>query len=96
MDSKYDSEEESETEKTKLATNQTENITSTEPVALETEANKRPASPLIDNKAANLNINPTSIPSTTSIPAVTAANDLTKNQLANDLDSLNEELADLG
>jgi hypothetical protein len=33
---------------------------------------------------------------TTSIPTVTAANDLTKNQLANDLDSLNEELSDLG
>jgi hypothetical protein len=96
MDSKYDSEEESETEKTELAANQTENITSAEPASLKTEANNKSASPIIDNKAANLNINPTSIPLTTSIPTVTAANDLTKNQLANDLDSLNEELSDLG
>ncbi|MFM7457949.1 MAG: hypothetical protein ACKO3R_04725, partial [bacterium] len=83
-------------EKIELAASQTENVSNAEPEAAETEANNRPASLLTNNKTANLNIDSTSTPSTTSIPTVTAANDLTKNQLAKDLDSLNEEFADLG
>ena len=89
MDSKYDSEEEDETEKTELTANQTENLINTEPLALEAELNNKPNSPIVNTKVAD-NINPVSL------PAATAANDLNKNQLANDLDSLDEELSDLG
>jgi hypothetical protein len=91
MDSKYDSDEENETEKTELSANQTENITGAESVALETELNNNPSLPPIDKQAANFNIDPVSIPT-----AKAAVKDVAKNQLANDLDSLNEELADLG
>jgi uncharacterized protein (UPF0276 family) len=89
MDSKYDSEEESEAEKTGLAANQTESVVNTEPLATETELNNNPTLPLIDKQ--EVNINPRSIPA--NAPVIP---DLAKNQLANDLDSLNEELADLG
>jgi hypothetical protein len=89
MDSKYDSEEESEAEKTGLAANQTESVVNTEPLATETELNNNPTLPLIDKQ--EVNINPMSIPA--NAPVIP---DLAKNQLANDLDSLNEELADLG
>jgi uncharacterized protein len=89
MDSKYDSEEEDETEKTELTANQTENLINTEPLALEAELNNKPNSPIVNTKVTD-NINPVSL------PAATAANDLNKNQLANDLDSLDEELSDLG
>jgi hypothetical protein len=89
MDSKYDSEEESEAEKTGLSANQTESVVNTEPLATETELNNNPTLPLIDKQ--EVNINPRSIPA--NAPVIP---DLAKNQLANDLDSLNEELADLG
>ena len=89
MDSKYDSEEESEAEKTSLSANQTESVVNTEPLATETELNNNPTLPLIDKQ--EVNINPRSIPA--NAPVIP---DLAKNQLANDLDSLNEELADLG
>jgi uncharacterized protein (UPF0276 family) len=89
MDSKYDSEEESEAEETRLAANQTEGIVNTEPLATETELNNNLTLPLIDKQ--EVNINPKSTPA--SKPVIP---DLAKNQLANDLDSLNEELADLG
>ena len=89
MDSKYDSEEESEAEKTGLAANQTESFVNTEPLVTETELNNNPTLPLIDKQ--EVNINPMSIPA--NAPVIP---DLAKNQLANDLDSLNEELADLG
>jgi hypothetical protein len=89
MDSKYDSEEESEAEETRLSANQTESVVNTEPLATETELNNNPTLPLIDKQ--EVNINPMSIPA--NAPVIP---DLAKNQLANDLDSLNEELADLG
>jgi len=89
MDSKYDSEEESEAEETRLSANQTESVVNTEPLATETELNNNPTLPLIDKQ--EVNINPRSIPA--NAPVIP---DLAKNQLANDLDSLNEELADLG
>ena len=89
MDSKYDSEEESEAEKTSLSANQTESVVNTEPLATETELNNNLTLPLIDKQ--EVNINPMSIPA--NAPVIP---DLAKNQLANDLDSLNEELADLG
>ncbi len=91
MDSKYDSEEENETEKTELAANQTESVINTEPVALETELNNNPSPSLMDKQIADLNINPTATPASTAV-----IHDLAKNQLANDLNSLDEELADLG
>ncbi len=89
MDSKYDSEEESEAEETSLSANQTEGVVNTEPLATETELNNNLTLPLIDKQ--EVNINPKSTPA--SKPVIP---DLAKNQLANDLDSLNEELADLG
>jgi hypothetical protein len=88
MDSKYDSEEENETE---LTANQTGNPINAEPLTLITELDNNPSLPPIDKQAADLNKNPTAVPAST--PTI---QDLAKNQLANDLNSLNEELADLG